>query len=145
MKQCGAGVCMLTAFVPHKQVVFIYTPFAEQKGLGDSCRIFWAVYKTILQYRVYIRTELARNAKNVAGVLRCNVECIASTVSAVRCFVTVRLQRQVKYSSSSMNYVTYLSREEGPPTLILEKKRSEKGVGLYVSSRKRSDNALVFL
>jgi len=108
MKQCGAGMYVNRVNTAQTSCFPAYTPFAEQKGLCDSCRIFWTVYKTILQCRMYIRTELARNAKNVAGVLRHSVECIASAPSAVRCFVTVRLQRQVKYSSSSVSCVTYL-------------------------------------
>lgn len=97
MKQCGAGMYVNRVNTAQTSCFSAYTPFAEQKGLCDSCRIFWTVYKTILQCRVYIRTELARNAKNVAPAYFA-IAWNASLPQRVRFAVSLQFACNVRWS-----------------------------------------------
>jgi len=128
---------MLTTLIPRKQVVSPRTRRLRNKRDSAIHAEYSERYTQdhITVPRVHPDRIGSQRQERSCGVLRHSVECIASAASAVRCFVTVRLQRQVKYSSSSVSCVTYLPQGEGPSTLILKKKRSEKGAELRILGR----------
>lgn len=96
--------CMLTTLIPRKQVVSPRTRRLRNKRDSAIHAEYSERYTQdhITVPRVHPDRIGSQRQERSCGVLRHSVECIASAASAVRCFVTVRLQRQVKYSSSSV-------------------------------------------
>lgn len=139
----------------HKQVVFAH--IYEYVRLNKRDRAIHAEYSercTRSYYRaVYIRTELARRtAKNVfvTSATWRNASLPRRVRSAVSLQFACTTPGEVFIRRGAASRILRGARV-GPPTLILGKKRSEKGVGLLpsrtlrVSLEKRSDNASMFL
>lgn len=142
--------CMLTALIPHKQVVFTYAVCGTKGPRRFMQNILSGIQDHITVCRVYIRTELARYAKNVFrswrispwhGMHRFRSECgplFRYSSLAGEVFILIRELRHVSFANAGCGG------RRDRPTLIPEKKRSEKGIGPR-SSEERSDNVSVFL